>query len=389
VSGTTPHGRMVLTADEAAAYAVMLARARAIGCYPITPQTVIVERLADLVEGRSDLEFANVESEHAMFGYVIGAARAGVRTFTATSSQGLLYAHEQLHRASRERIPLVAVNVNRAVFAPWSIQPDLSDSMSQRDTGWVQLYCSSAQEVLDSIVCAYRIAEWAMLPVLVCAEGFLLSHTSEVVDVPTQAQVDAFLPAFAVPDVWVLDPERPRTYSALPEPDDYVAFQRNLADALDGARELITAVAAEFGSHFGRHKTSLVELAGNPRASAALVTIGTIGDTALELLEDDDDLLLVRVHAYRPFPAAELASALGGVSYVSVVDRAPAFGSLGPMGADVKSLGLAGVKAATSFVGGLGGQDVTPETLRWVLTHTRGRVGVDRDAPVYIPEGVR
>jgi len=383
------HGRMVLTADEAAAYAVMLARVRAIGCYPITPQTVIVERLAELVAGRDDIEFADVESEHAMFGYVVGAARVGVRTFTATSSQGLLYAHEQLHRASRERIPLVVVNINRAVFAPWSIQPDLSDSMSQRDTGWIQLYCSSAQEVLDSILCAYRIAEWAMLPVLVCAEGFLLSHTSEVVDVPTQAQVDAFLPAFAVPDVWVLDPERPRTYSALPEPDDYVAFQRNLADALDGARELITAVAAEFGSHFGRHKTSLVELAGNPRASAALVTIGTIGDTALELLEDDDDLLLVRVHAYRPFPAAELASALGGVSYVSVVDRAPAFGSLGPMGADVKSLGLAGVKAATSFVGGLGGQDVTPETLRWVLTHTRGRVGVDRDAPVYIPEGVR
>ena len=388
MSGATPHGRMVLTADEAAAYAVMLARARAIGCYPITPQTVIVERLADLVEGRGDLEFANVESEHAMFGYVIGAARAGVRTFTATSSQGLLYAHEQLHRASRERIPLVAVNVNRAIFAPWSIQPDLSDSMSQRDTGWIQLYCSSAQEVLDSIICAYRIAEWAMLPVLVCAEGFLLSHTSEVVDVPEQAQVDAFLPAFTVPDDWVLDPERARTYSALPEPDDYVAFQRNLADALDGARGLITAVAAEFRSHFGRHKTGLVELAGNPGADAALVTIGTIGDTALELLEDDDDLLLVRVHAYRPFPAAELAAALAGVSYVSVVDRAPAFGSLGPMGADVKSLGLEGVKVATRFVGGLGGQDVTPETLRWVLTHTRGRVGVDRDAPVYIPAGV-
>ena len=191
-----PHGRMVLTADEAAAYAVMLARARAIGCYPITPQTVIVERLADLVAGRADVEFANVESEHAMFGYVIAASRVGVRTFTATSSQGLLYAHEQLHRASRERVPLVAVNVNRAVFAPWSIQPDLSDSMSQRDTGWIQLYCASAQEVLDSILCAYRIAEWAMLPVMVCAEGFLLSHTSEVVDIPEQSTVDAFLPEY-------------------------------------------------------------------------------------------------------------------------------------------------------------------------------------------------
>ena len=197
----------MLTANEAAAYAVMLARVRAIGCYPITPQTLIVERLADLVAGRDDIAFANLESEHSMFGYVIAAARAGVRTFTATSSQGLLYAHEQLHRASRERVPLVAVNVNRAVFAPWSIEPDLSDSMSQRDTGWIQLYCSSAQEVLDSILCAYRIAETAMLPVLVCAEGFLLSHTSEVVDIPGQAAVDAFIPELRPPEDWVLDPE--------------------------------------------------------------------------------------------------------------------------------------------------------------------------------------
>jgi len=273
------------------------------------------------------------------------------------------------------------------VFAPWSIQPDLSDSMSQRDTGWIQLYCASAQEVLDSVLCAYRIAEWAMLPVLVCAEGFLLSHTSEIVDVPEQGVVDAFLPPFRAPDDWVLDPARPRTYSALPEPDDYVAFQHNLAEALEGARGLIGAVAAEFGSHFGRRKVGLVELAGNPKAETALVTIGTIGDTALELLEDDDDLLLVRVHAYRPFPAAELAAALARVSYVSVIDRAPAFGSLGPMGADVLALDLAHVQAATSFVGGLGGQDVTPLTLRWALAWTRSSVERASLAPVYIPSG--
>jgi len=136
-----------------------------------------IERLAELVAGRDDVEFANVESEHSMFGYAIAASRTGVRAFTATSSQGLLYAHEQLHRASRERVPLVVVNVNRAVFAPWSIEPELSDSMSQRDTGWIQLYCSSAQEVLDSVLCAYRVAEAVMLPVMVCAEGFILSFS--------------------------------------------------------------------------------------------------------------------------------------------------------------------------------------------------------------------
>ena len=137
-----------MTADEAVAQAVALARVQAIASYPITPQTIIVERLADLVAGRDDVEYANLESEHSMFGWAIAASHAGVRTFTATSSQGLLYAHEQLHRASRERVPLVAVNVNRSIFAPWSLEPDLSDSMSQRDTGWIQLYCSSVQEVL-------------------------------------------------------------------------------------------------------------------------------------------------------------------------------------------------------------------------------------------------
>jgi pyruvate ferredoxin oxidoreductase alpha subunit len=384
-----PHGRLVLTANEAAAYAVMLARARAIGCYPITPQTLIVERLAELVAGRDDVEFANLESEHSMFGYVIAAARAGVRTFTATSSQGLLYAHEQLQRASRERVPLVVVDVNRAVFAPWSIEPDLSDAMSQRDTGWIQLYCSTAQEVLDSVLCAYRVAEVALLPVMVCAEGFLLSHTSEVVDVPGQDSVDAFLPEWTPPDDWVLDPDRPRSFSALPEPREYAAFQRNVAEALDQSRSLIESVASEFGAHFGRRKVGALDLSGNPDAHTALVTIGTIGESAHELLEADDDLLLVRVHAYRPFPAEQLSSALARASRVAVVDRAPGFGSLGPLGADVRSLGLGHAEAVTNVVCGLGGTDVTPDTLRWVLTEARsGGAQRGRLGPVYVPEGV-
>ena len=384
-----PHGRVVVTANEAAAYAAMLARARAIGCYPITPQTLVVERLAELVAGRGDVEFANLESEHSMFGYVIGAARVGVRTFTATSSQGLLYAHEQLHRASRERVPLVVLDVNRAVFAPWSIQPDLSDSMAQRDTGWIQLYCSSAQEVLDSVLCAYRVAETAMLPVMVCAEGFLLSHTSEVLDVPTQDEVDAFLPEPSPPTDWVLDPGRPRVFSLLAQPDAYSAFQRGVAEAMDAAGPLIEQVAADFGSRFGRGKVGALDVTGNPDADTALVAIGTIGDTAQELLEDDDELLIVRVHAYRPFPAAALASVLARASRVAVVDRAAAFGSLGPLGNDVTSLDLARVEHAVNFVCGLGGAEVTPDTLRWALAETRSggarRAGL---GPVYVPEGV-
>lgn len=385
MSAVLPRGRVVLTADEAAAHAVLLARAQAIGCYPITPQTIIVERLSELVAGRDDVEFANVESEHSMFAYALAASRAGVRAFTATSSQGLLYAHEQLHRASRERVPLVVVNVNRAVFAPWSIEPELSDSMSQRDTGWIQLYCASAQEVLDTILCAYRIAETAMLPVLVCAEGFLLSHTSEVVDVPGQEAVDAFLPPFEPPADWVLDPDRPRTFSALPEGRDYAAFQLHVADAMDVAGRLVGAVASEFTGRFGRPKAGALEIAGDPGAETALVTIGSIGETALELA--DEGVLLVRVHAYRPFPARELADALAGTRYVAVVDRAPAFGALGPLGGDVRALELPRTRV-TTFVAGLGGVDVTPGTLRWVLHRARSKVAGEGLEPVYVPEEV-
>jgi pyruvate ferredoxin oxidoreductase alpha subunit len=361
-----------MTANEAAATAVLLARVQAVGCYPITPQTLIVERLAEQLAPRDDVEFANLESEHSMLAYVIAASRAGVRTFTATSSQGLLYAHEQLHRASRERVPLVVVDVNRAVFAPWSIEPDLSDAMSQRDAGWIQLYCSSAQEVLDTVLCAYRLAETAMLPVLVCAEGFLLSHTVEVVDVPAQEAVDAFLPPFGPPPEWLLDPEVPRTFSALPEPPEYAAFQRHVADALEDARSLVAAVADDFAGRFGRHKVAALELGGNPEGGRALVTIGTIGETAQELVEDDDDLRLVRIHAFRPFPGPELLAALTGASRVAVVDRAPGFGALGPLGEDVRALGI---DAATA-VCGLGGTEVTPDTLRAILAQAPGRKAV-------------
>lgn len=389
MTAVMPLGRTVLTANEAVAHAVMLARARVIACYPITPQTIIVERLADLTAGRDDIAYANLESEHSMFGYAIAASRVGVRTFTATSSQGLLYSHEQLHRASRERIPLVIVNVNRAIFAPWSIEPELSDSMSQRDTGWVQLYCGSAQEVLDSVLCAYRIAETTMLPVMVCSEGFLLSHTAEVVDVPDQQTVDDFLPDFRPPEDWVLDPAIPRTFSALPEGKDYAAFMHHVAEAMDEARGVVEEVAQEFTARFGRRKVGALEISGNPDAESALVTIGTIGESALELLEDGEDVLLVRVHAFRPFPAEALTEALAGASYVSIVDRAATFGSLGPLGADLLgSVDLQHVTAARNFIGGLGGTDVTPETLRWVLAHTRASDAPRAFGPVTIPEGV-
>ena len=371
MSAQLPVGRTVLTGNEAAAAAVVLARVQQIACYPITPQTLIVERLADYAAERPDMVFANLESEHSMFGYALAAERTGSRTFTATSSQGLLYSHEQLHRASRERTPLVAVNINRSIVAPWSLEPDLADSMSERDTGWIQLYCSSAQELLDSILCAYRIAEEAMLPVLVCAEGFLVSHTAEAVDVPSQEAVDEFLPAYDPPKDWMFDPLNPRAYSGVPEPTEYATYQRRVAEAHNRTRAYLAEAAADFKRIFGREKVASVEFSGDPTADRAIVTIGTIGETARELLHDDEPLLVARVHAYRPFPGDELADALANVSHVCVVDRAPAFGSIGPLGEDVRAYGI----PATDVLCGLGGSDVTPDTLRNALAAT-GREAV-------------
>lgn len=216
-----------------------------------------------------------------------------------------------------------------------------------------------------------------MLPVLVCAEGFLLSHTAEVVDVPQQETVDAFLPPFRPPDDWVLDPRRPRAFSGLPEPQDYATYQRSVADAHDRARSVIAAVASDFETTFGRPKVASLEIAGDPEAETALVTVGTIGETARELLEDDEPLLLVRVHAYRPFPAAELATALAGALRVCVIDRAPAFGAPGPLGGDVRALGI----SATDVVCGLGGSDVTPDTLRHAIE--QARLGAGESGALY------
>ena len=200
---------------------------------------------------------------------------------------------------------------------------------------------------------------------------------SEVVDVPDQETVDAFIAPLSSPEEWVLDPRNPRTFSALPGSDDYFAFQRNVATAMDDARGVIAGIATEFTERFGREKVAAIELTGNPDAERAIVAIGVIADSARELLEDDDDLLVVRVHTYRPFPADEIAAALSRASVVTVIDRAAAFGSFGPLGADVRALGI----AATNVVCGLGGAEVTPDTLRWAMDQTSSSV-------LYVPEGV-
>src|SRR4030042_4593717 len=251
---------IVDTANHLAGYAAKAARVKVVAAYPRTPQTTVVEKIADFVEnGEMEAEYIRVESEHSAMVACIAAAAAGVRTFTATSSHGLALMHEALHWASGSRLPIVMAVVTRAMGAPWSIWPDLSDSLSQRDTGWIQFYCADNQEVFDTIIQAYKLCEneKVFLPAMVCLEGFILSHTYAPVNVPNQAKVDEFLPPYKCG--WMLDVDRPYSHANLVSPEWYMEFRYKIQEAMENAKRLIPQVDNDYGKRFGRECGGLVE----------------------------------------------------------------------------------------------------------------------------------
>src|SRR5512136_2448538 len=262
--------KKVITGNQAVAYGVMLSGVEVICAYPITPQTTIVEELSDLcAHGRLKAKFLKVESEHSAMAAIIGACTGGARVFTATSSHGLAYMHEMLHWASGARLPIVMVNVNRALGPGWNIWSDQSDSLSQRDTGWVQLYCENNQEVLDTILQAYRIAESVKLPVMVVLDAFVLSHTSEAVEIPTMEEVDKFLPPFC-PE-YLIDTQEPRTFSAIATPECFLEFRYKVQKAMERVPEVAQKVNDEFKAHFGRGYGA-IERYGREDAEVLLMT---------------------------------------------------------------------------------------------------------------------
>lgn len=382
-----PRGRQVISGNQAVAYGVMLSRPDLIPAYPITPQTPIIEYLSEYCANGGGPRFTNLESEHSALAYAIAASRTGARVFTATSSQGLLYMHEELQRASRERVPVVLVNVNRGIAMPWTIHPDFNDSMSQRDTGWIQLYCENAQELLDTVICAFRIAESVSIPVMVCEEGFILSHTSEIVDIPEQGAVDAFLPGY-VPR-WKIDTCDPHVFGVMAGADVYSKILVQLHKDLKASAGVIEEVSKIFSRHFGRSHAPSIELINWSGPELALVTIGSITGSAREFVAKTRDVGLVKIHAFRPFPAIELRDALRSVKKVAVLDRAISFGSGGILSQDLRaSLSvLDSHPKVFSFVGGFGGADITPETIEWIFKQVRRQEIPIRDT-VIIPAEV-
>lgn len=373
--------RRVLEGSHAVSHAVELARVGVISAYPITPQTHIVERLAEFVaSGRMNAKFLRVESEFSAMAAVIGSASCGVRSFTATSSHGLALMHELLHWTSGARLPIVMAEVNRALGPGWNIWADQTDSLSQRDTGWIQLYCENVQEVFDTMLVAYKLAETVSLPVMVVMDAFFLSHTCEPVDLPSQADVDGFLPPWRPTEI--LDTADPKSFHPLSPPDYYMEFRHKIQRAMEDALVAYAEIDAEYGRRFGRSYgvCEVVPAEEGARSSMALVTTGSVTGTAraalAELACQGKKVDLVKLKLFRPFPQEEIRKVLAPYERVAVVDRNLSFGSGGIFAQEIRSA-LASLEhrpVVYPFVAGLGGRDITPETIASVVDRAQKEV---------------
>lgn len=357
--------------SRAVAEAVALARPEVICAYPISPQTHIVEALAELVQAGTlaPCEFINVESEFAAMSVAIGASAAGARAYTATASQGLLFMAEAVYNASGLGLPIVMTVANRAIGAPINIWNDHSDSMSQRDCGWIQLFAAHNQEAADLHLQAFKLAEELSMPVMVCMDGFILTHAVERVDVPAQAEVDAFLPPYEPRQV--LDPDEPVSIGAMVGPEAFMEV-RYLAHAKQTlALERIPQIAQEFAARFGRTTGGLVRAYRTEDAETIVVALGsvlgTLKDTVDELRNAGMKIGVLGIHSFRPFPLAAVRAALQGAKRVVVLEKSFSVGLGGVVSTDVR-LALSGLQLqGHTVVAGLGGRAITKASLARML----------------------
>ncbi|NVM26323.1 MAG: pyruvate ferredoxin oxidoreductase [Desulfobacterales bacterium] len=370
--------RKVLTGNQAVAYGAMLSDVQVVAAYPITPQTTIIEELADMqAEGLADLDYIRVESEHSAMAACIGASMGGVRTFTATCGQGLFLMHEMLHYATGARTPVVLANVNRAIAAPWSIWSDQTDSVSQRETGWIQLYCEGNQEVLDTTIMAFKIAESLRLPAMVILDAFFLSHTSEPIEIPDIEAVRDFLPPYDPGDLW-LDPDNPRTFGSLCMPDTYMEFRWQIQRDMERAKQVIDEVQDDFGRVFGRNYRQ-VEGYRSDDADVVMVVSGTVASTGRDAIDflraRGEGVGMVKIKTLRPFPRQELVAALRGKKKVAVIDRNFSPGATGVWAQEIRSalyeLPEDERPIIYGYIAGLGGRDISIKTIEEIYQKTR------------------
>lgn len=357
-----------ISGNDAVAIGAKLARPHVISAYPITPQTVVVERLSEMVEdGSLKAEFMHVESEHSAISAAMGASVVGARTFTATSSQGLLYMAEGLYYAAGGRFPIVMMNANRSLALPWSIYGDQSDSLSQLNSGWIQIYVEDAQEALDMVIQAYRIAEdpAVLTPFMVNLDGFVLTHTYEPVSIPDQTRVDKFLPPFSTHNKMSFEKPMNMGMSTTPQDNQEYKFQQH--SAILSSVEAIKRVDTEFGEFFNRRYGGLVEEYCCNDAEVVLITLGSITGTARAVTDrmrnEGRRVGLLKIRYMRPFPVDELIRVCENLRRVGVVDKDISFGYEGTVFTNVNSAlyRMSNPPETMNFICGMGGRDVSKE----------------------------
>ncbi len=369
----------ILDGNNAAAQGAKLSRVQVIAAYPITPQSPVTEKLSEFVEkGELDAQYVAVESEHSALAVCTSASTAGARAFTASSSHGLAYMHEMLHWAAGARLPVVLACVNRAIGAPWNVLNDQQDSISQRDTGWIQIYARNNQEILDSIIQAYKIAESVYVPVMVCYDGFVLSHTEMPVNLPSQEDVDRFLPPYRPHTI--LDPANPRNYNLVTFANPrvnaegvlchgYMELRYLLQEALQNSRETIIKVGQEFGEVFGRAYSSTLWANRLDDANIVIVAMGSLvmeATVAADILREAGHKVgVLGLRVFRPFPKADVVKALEKSRLIVVFDKNISYGLEGATCSEIKSaLYGSSVRAVIrNFIVGLGGRDVKAREL--------------------------
>jgi len=356
--------RAFLSANEAAAYGVRLSRPHVVAAYPITPQTTLVEKLADfLANGEADFRYMMVESEHSALAAAHGASMMGARTFTATSSQGLLYMCEMLSYVSGSRHPVMMVDANRATATPWNIYGDQRDSVSMRDAGWIMIYAENAQEALDMVIQSYRIGEdpAVMLPVMLNLDGFTLTHTNELVIIPEQSEVDAFLPPYETENRLCMG--SPKGLCCTVGPDYHEEIRYLQQQAFENAKGVITEIDEQFGRGFGRYYGGLVDTYMIEDADYVLIAMGSVVGTARlvvdQLREAGKKAGLIKVRSFRPFPKERFRSLVNKFRAIGVVDRNISFGYEGALYTEIKAAMYGSSTKMMNFIAGLGGRDIS------------------------------
>ncbi|MBQ9906131.1 MAG: pyruvate ferredoxin oxidoreductase [Oscillospiraceae bacterium] len=371
-----------LSGNEAFAEGIRLAKPDVISAYPITPQTIVVERLSEMVEdGSLKSEFIHVESEHSALSCAIGASASGARAFTATSSQGLLYMAECLYYASGGRFPIVMMNADRSTALPWNIYGDQRDSLSQLDSGWIQVYAENAQEALDLALMSWRIAEDSRVstPVMVNLDGFVLTHTYETVEIPAQAQADQFLPPYVTDNR--IDFDNPKNLAFSAGPDTNYIFKYKAHQGMLAAKEAVTETEDTFAKIFGRRYSGLLDNYRTEDADYILVTLGSIAglcrETADKLRQQGIRAGVVRIRYMRPFPNDEIAAALRNAKAFGVLEKDISFGNEGAVYTNVNSaLQKAGIQIrGYNFIGGLGGRNISAGDIEQIFADIQSGTG--------------